>query len=58
MNQEDRDRILQLVAYVKNMNYQIDILPTAKAGGFWIQTAIANKVGLTSPSPCVDAPTQ
>ena len=34
MNQEDRDRILQLVAYVKNMNYQIDILPTAKAGGF------------------------
>jgi len=37
---------------------RIDILPRLKFVGFWIQAEIANiAVGLTSPSPRVDAPT-
>lgn len=36
----------------------LDILPRLKHVGFWGQAGIANEVGLTSPNPCVDAPTR
>jgi hypothetical protein len=34
----------------------VDILPTDKSGGFWVQAGTACKAGLTSPNPREDAP--
>ena len=36
--------------------YLVDVLPTDKSEGFWIQTATAPTKGLTMPSPRGDAP--
>ena len=37
--------------------YYFDVLPRLKCVGFWIQAEIANRIGLTFPSPIVDVPT-
>ncbi len=42
---------------IKELISSVDILPRLKNVGFWVQTAIAGKACLTSPSPMVDAPT-